>query len=98
MLQGRRRGASVLVKCDVKSHQRPEAEEGRWVRARPRVFGARCNLRTWSQTSSETRKHWEGRRQRVFTTPNLFHLKANRWPFIVRVSNSVGRAFFLKND
>lgn len=63
-----------------------------------RVFGARCNLRTWSQTSSETRKHWEGRRQRVFTTPNLFHLKANRWPFIVRLSNSVGRAFFLKND
>lgn len=50
-------GASVLVKCDVKSHQRPEAEEGRWVRERPQVFRAHCNLRTWSQTSSEIRKH-----------------------------------------
>lgn len=36
----RRFGSSVLVKCSVKSHQRPEVEEGRWVRGRPQVFRA----------------------------------------------------------
>lgn len=46
---------------------------------------------------SETRKT-RGQRWRVFIKLNIFHVKAIHWSFVVRLSNSMGGAFFLKND
>lgn len=45
----------------------------------------------------ETREK-QGQRWRVFIKLNIFRLKAIHWSFVVRLSDSMGGAFFLKND
>lgn len=103
--RGARTGLRHVAGCREVSLKKPSqppqprqaaAVQGEGESQRPQV----CRALRPRDAVTDQQQHEEkqGQRARVFTKPNAFLLKAIRWSFTVRFSNSVGRAFFFKKS